>query len=405
MKKRKLINSISGLVMKKSTSHLRISITSFIFSVIILSIALILVRNQYNQIQENFVNNNNTHVVEITGRYRDNELLTASNDFIDEIRTELDKNGYAGKYDIFAVYQFKFGIDTLQTDEPVFIFGIDSVGEQYLLKDGSMEDGILYTESNVDTSEYTLLVPEVTVNEDGVNIGEESEYTLKLAHASFNHMFDIYDALNINPYFVSFNTCNKIFHYCYGENISETSLEKIKNVQPIYKVFVYAYDIKDVENIARKINHIDYLTNFVFQSFEDLGQSLDSSIIVMLILAIVITIFTIANLLLSFNNYINLLSKDIGILKQMGYTEKMIFNIYSLNFCKIFKNIAIIASFAVILISLLILGISDSVFILGYLLMLNLILALLLVAVRFILLRKKVKQDILYLLKANKAFE
>lgn len=405
MKRKEILKDISKLVMKKSTSHLKISMASFVFSIIILSISLVQVWNQYKTIQHQFVKNENTHVIEITGLYKDGRIEIATYDYVEEIKTILKDEGYDGGYDVFSMYQFSFGLDTLETDEGINVFAVDPVAEEYLLKDVEMEDGVLYTETPSFDETITVLLPEVTINDNGVMLGDAKEYSLIQKEAETNEVFKIYEVLEIKTYFVNFDTYKEMFRISYGEDFSGDALKKFQEVKPIYKVFVYVDDIADVESIAKTLNKADYMTNFVFQSFDEIGQALGSSLVIMLVVAVILTIFTIISLLLSFRAYINLGSKDIGILKQMGYSNKEVQFIYSSALHKMFLLIALVSSAITLVIATTVLSTEDLLYIAAYIIVLNVVLWLLSKVVDFTFLKKKVNENVLKLLKTNKEFE
>ena len=236
-------------------------------------------------------------------------------------------------------------------------------------------------------------------------LGETKEYSLTQKEAETNEVFKIYEVLEIKTYFVSFDTYKEMFRICFEEDFSGNALKKYQEVKPIYKVFVYVDDIANVESIAKILNKSDYMTNFVFQSFDEIGQALGSSLVVMLAVAIVLTIFTIISLLLSFRAYINLASKDIGILKQMGYSSREVQFIYSSALHKMFLLIALLSSVVIMVIAVTILSIEDMLYIIGYILILNVVLGLLSKVVDVVFLKKKVNENVLQLLKTNKEFE
>ncbi len=405
MKCSNVINSISSIVMKKSTPYLKISIISFIFSIIILSLSLILVLNQYDQIKDNFVENENTHVIEIMGKVINNQYENVSYDYVNDIEKELIKKGYSEGYDIYLMYQMSFGIDTSETTEPISLFAIDTTGEKHLFKDITMEDGVLYSNQDLGIERVMLYPPRISINDECISLADGDNIELRTSVNELNHIFNVYDALEIVPYYVTYNTYNQIYKMCFGEYISKESLERVRKTAPIYKVFVYVEDITEVDEIAKVINQNDYSTNFVFQSFDKLGESLGMSLVMLVLFASIVIMFTMVNLLLSWKSYINLISKDIGILKQMGYEKKYIERIYSRNFSKTFWRIAVVSSVVTFIIGIIILEEKQMFFLVLYIIILNVILVLLDKIIVITMLRPKISENVIQLLKLNRAFE
>ena len=406
MKPNKDLHKISKLLEKKSTSHLRLSNLSFLFSIIILSLSVIFVWNQYIQIKDNFIENDNTHIIEVTGMYsQEDGYDSVSVDYKENLNALLNKQGFENKYTTFVLYQFRFGLEAEGLEEPINLFGLDPEGEQYLQENLELKNDTLYT-SNKINDKMTVLVPNVTIDSDNVvNLDGETEYTLDLVEISEDTVFRVYDQIPIQPYYVNFNTYNKIFEMCLGESVTKESLEKFRMIQPVYKVFIYVDDMTNVEKIAKALNNENYLTNFVFQSFKDIGESLSSSLKLMIIISFVLFIFTVISLFLSWDAFIKLWSKDIGILKQMGYSTKEVFYVYSSMIKNAFLKISMIVIPTILLTGIIVLKIEHISFILIYLLALISILYIMEYFIERIYLKKLVKKSTLELLKLNKSFE
>ena len=405
MKSKKTLLNVAKVVMRKSTTYLKICVILFVFSMLILSAGVILSWNQYEQIQSNFVENVNTHVIEVTGRYEDGILQNEKYEDVEEIRELLSSKYPSGDFLVFPMYQFSYGLDTLETDEPINIFAVDPEAQDYVLKDAVMEDGTLYTTKALDEDSCTIFVPKVKVSDKGINLSDEKGYRLKTSDVELNDIFDTYDSLGMDPFFVSYNTYAELFEYSFGEKLDSASIQRYTGVKLICKVYVYVFDINDVEHMARKIDKDGYITNFVFQSFDNLGEELGASMIIMLCVAFMLMVFTLISLFVSLKSYVQLISKDIGILKQMGYTSNEVYQIYSLNLKRLFRSISLIATLLVSLITIAILGFTEWRYIVIHLVSMNLLLIVVYSLSKVFLLKKKCNQDVITLLKFNKAFE
>lgn len=405
MNRKKVLCKISSLIEKKSNLHFKIAIISFIFSIITLSVSLILIYNQYIQIEKNFVNNDNTHVIEIAGLYDNNNIETDLSGYVKDISNILDKTELKNKYSAFFMYQFSYGLECEEFEDYLNVFAVDSIGEKYLLKNQKIEDDVIYSDNESNYNTLTLLLPNVSITTGGLHLNGETSYSITYNKSEINKIFNTYDALGIKPYFISYNTYAKFFNQCYSEKLSDESLIKYNSAKPIYRTFVYVDDLSNVEKTAKILNKNGYITNFVFQSFEELGESLSLSLIIMLITSIVLLIFTIVILLLSFNNYINLISKDIGILKQMGYSKNELLFIYKQIFNKLFFKISLVSSIISFIIAISILKSEYILPIIIYITVLNLLLMILNCIINVIFLKRKVDQNIIILLKCDKSFE
>lgn len=402
MKNSKLDRNITKLIIKKSTTQLKNSIIILIFSFIILSICLAVIDSQIRSINDNFINNENTHIIEISGKCIDKQYQPISPEYV----SELKDNSEGISCDVFAVYQLKFGMDSDELDEPIDLYSVDSTGEKYIIKDKEkMGNDIVYTNNNLVPSKLRLMIPRVIPDKIGVSIDDGDQVEYDTEKVEFKEGIDIYSAFDDDMYFVNYDTYKKIYKMCFGEEISIESLKRIEQVEPIYKVFVYVHNIEDVDKTARRYNDQGYLTNFVFKSFNDIGEELSKSVIVMFVIAIILLIFTIINFILSMKDYVNKISKDIGILKMMGYKANNLRQIYGNIVHRITGTVMGISVVAAIVIGMIIV---DSTYILDILLYgvgIVVIMTLLDMVVRYFLLYKVIDKNVLTLIKVDREHE
>ncbi len=402
MKNSKLDKNITKLIIKKSTTQLRNSIIILIFSFIILSICLAVIDSQIRSINDNFVNNENTHIIEISGKRIDKQYQPISPEYV----SELKDNSEGISCDVFAVYQLKFGMDSDELDEPIDLYSVDSTGEKYIIKDKEeMGNDIVYTNNNLVPSKLHLSIPRVIPDKTGVNIDDGDKVEYDTEKVEFKEGINIYSAFDDDMYFVNYDTYKKIYKMCFDEEISIESLKKIEQVEPIYKVLVYVHNIEDVDKAARRYNDQGYLTNFVFKSFDDIGEELSKSVIVMFVIAIILLIFTIINFILSMKEYVSKISKDIGILKMMGYKANDLRKIYGNIVHRITGNVMGISVIAAMVIGMIIVGSSYILDILLYGAGIAVIMSLLDMVVRYFLLYKVIDRNVLTLIKVDREHE
>ncbi len=387
------------------TSYLKVSNVTLIVSLLMLSISVIFIWNQYVQLKKNFINNENTHIIEISGKYTKRDgLERVGVSYKEQIKKLLDKKDYENQYNLFVVYQIRFGIDVEGLEDQINIMGIDEDGEKFLKDGQKLLDDTIYSGESI-PEQVKVFLPEVTLGENSINLSGETEYVLNSQLIEKKTIFSVYEGINFKPYYVNYATFGKMFEICLGEKISEASLNKFEKIQPIYKVYVYVDDITKVEKIAKVLNAQGYITNFVFASFDDIGASLDMSIKIMLVFSIVLFVFTLISLLLSWKSFIQLQAKDMGILKQMGYPAKNIRKIYQKSIRKSMMQLACIISVCVFIMTVVIFGMKEMIFTISYILALNIVLFMIDIIIENSFLRKQTDKGILELIKVNKSFE
>lgn len=402
MKRKMILTKISKLLMKKATPQMRISIISFVLSVSVLTICLSVIYKQIESINDNFINNENTHIIEVSGKYSNDTYNSIDIRFVEEL-TQL-VNEY--NCDVFSIYQFRYGINANELDEQINLYSVDRNGERYILKDNEdMQSNIMYTDMKYTSNTITLLLPQVSIERDGISLFEESPMELRVQNAVFSEGINLYSAFDEEMCFVSYDTFKSMYKMCYGEEITEESLRRIKAAEPIYKVFIYVDDISDVDKVAKLVNKNDFLTNFVFKSFDDIGESLSKSIIVMFIASVILIIFTIFNLVMAINNYIKGSSKDIGILKQMGYSKKELLKIYGNIVDKIVISISAVSVAVIILIFILIIGLDNIKIGFLYLFAFGCVILAIDVLIKQFFVRCIVNKKVMDLVKNNRSFE
>lgn len=171
------------------------------------------------------------------------------------------------------------------------------------------------------------------------------------------------------------------------------------------KIYVYVDALSQVEGIAELVNDEGYNTNYTFKAFDNFDVSMKNTLVLSLTLGFLILMITAAHVILSFNSYLKVQQKDMGILKQLGYNPTTINQIYSRNINAIFFFTAVGITLYIVVVSAIFIG--ENVYLFTFSIIVLVILILLAINRIIVLwiLRQYSKKNILTLLKINKEFE
>ncbi|MDQ5983873.1 MAG: hypothetical protein RUMPE_00902 [Eubacteriales bacterium SKADARSKE-1] len=397
--------TISNLLLKKSNKYLKVSIPLFVFSLILLSIFSTLFLNQYIQVKKDFINNYNTHIIE--AYYTNDQSSIHELKFSDEnlIREKLKEQIPNLDYDIVKKYQINFSVED-ENGRSFFLYAL-SKNAQDFSGINELENNSLYTDS-LEGGYSTLNLPVILIKQGGFISNKTVEYKLKNCNENFSKS-PFFSNENSEQAFVGFDTYKNIIEMMYGTkwDTFEKQFDESNTfgIQAINRMFIYVKDLNKVESVARVLDYMGFSTNYTFKAFDNFSLSIENTIFISMFLSIAIFLITAVYIILSFNSYLKVQQKDIGILKHYKYTEKMINRLYSKNINKTFINTGIFIALFIIIIGSVFLGIKQYLYI-G--LILSVVLALLCVVNRIIvlfLLRKYTNKNIIELLKKSKEFE
>lgn len=403
----KLIDKkISKLILKKSTSYLKVSVITFFISLILISTCSILFINQYIQVKNDFLENNNTHMITITS-YNSNELNKLYFYDKEKIQDNINKKFKDLKFSIFNEYQFNIGLED-DKEKINYIYSIDDEGKRIF--EGDLKDNTIYKVENSNKSKSTnLKIPIVNINDDGIESNSEYLYKMNvIENIKNNNPLNLND-IHLDKGYISFNTYKKIIEKMFNMTWKEFHINYDKNynygVNSIYKLHIYVDDISNVREVANLINDMGYNTTYMLNAFDNFDESLKNTFFISIIFLIIIFIMTIINLILSFNSYLKIQQKDMGILKQFGYSNLRIYNIFKFNINKIFYILLITILVYIGLISPIFIDIKNFEYIFMLILALITIIFIVNKLVLWFILNHYIKQDVLKLLKFNKEFE
>lgn len=402
-------NDTSKLILKKTSTYLKNSIMIFLLTIASLLYGVLFFGNFIQQNNKNFMENDNVHVIQISGKTANDEYSQLNNTDYNNIKEmEVIKRDAVAE---IAFYRFVGAINS-DTDEPIILIGVDAKYSDYICQQ-QMEDGVYYTAEPIEGRKLSLNLPVVQSDKDGNLISEKDitiEYELRNAMQSESEsavlgMRDTID--HVQEVFVTQNTLLDILKRV---KMVEPQVDHItddveKNNVSISEIYIYVEDVYHVDECAKALLSQGYYLDYTFKAFDSLCTSLKHSSIFFTILIVLLLLTSQINVFLAFHSYLRMQQKDIGILKFYGFSEKRLYNIYK-------KNIDFIFLFCFLTLSLylLILGVAIDIDNKWKIIptMFAGVIAILFILRIFILkigLKRIVTKEVLYLVKDTKEFE
>lgn len=357
--------------------------------------------------KKDFVDNDNIHIIEISSfqvnKSFSRELNFDDKNVISKLITDYNKNI---DFEVINEYQFNFGIEN-DSGDLFFLYGLDDFGAKFLNTD-MLKDYYLYSSGlNADTT--TLNIPIIQINEGGLssNTVQPVQFHIDSNIPSITPL-SIYETV-LDQTYISFNTYKHLIELIYNTKwddfVSEYNTDNKFGIQAIYKIFVYVEDIKNVNTVAKILYENGYSTNYTFKSFDNFDQSIKNTILIAGALIALVLIIASIYIILSFNSYLRVQQKDMGILKHYGYTNQKIRRIYSHNINIIFAGMSVFMLIIIIGVTMLLINTQIIKYILIVSACVYLPMFFINRIISYSLLNTYVKKDIYTLLKASKEFE
>ncbi len=149
----------------------------------------------------------------------------------------------------------------------------------------------------------------------------------------------------------------KIIKLAYGVQWDEFMIQFDKvnpyGIQAINNMYVYVDSIADVEKTARVLDSAGFNTNYTFQAFDNFDASIKNTIMITVALAAIILGITTVHVVLSFNSYLKIQQKDMGILRQKGHDSSAVFSIYEVSINSILGKIALVVEIFTVILGLI----------------------------------------------------
>lgn len=400
---------IAGLIEKKATGQLKIAIASFLVSLLLLGVFSVLFLNQYYQVNDDFINNKNIHVIEISSRMMQKHAAGLKFKDVGRIKKIIEETGK--KSDVFSESSLSFGVNGKNADEG---YNISSISDDTkLLKDSAkVRDDTMYAEKLKSKSEV-LQIPVVDVQKGGYSASNFYDLPVKIKGGSklSDYLFlteDDVDRTQVS--YISYNTYKKIIEKCYKTSWDDFTKryddDEDFGTAAVSRIFVDVEKISNVEAVAKAVSEDGYNTNYTFKAFDNFDESMKATLLISVMLIVLITVVTGLSSLYSFKAYLKVQKKDMGILKHYGYTAGEIQKIYSRNVNKVFIFVAAAAiAFSMVLAVIMLREYN----IISGLIMSSLAVIIPTVIVNLIIkktvIKKYSKESILDLIKKSKEFE
>lgn len=397
--------NISKIIARKTNLYLKISMSLFVLSLVLLITAVIFVQQQYIQLKKDFVDNANTHIISTTRLQGEKPNIVYPLSFQNEKDIKKLIKKYSGTY-IYSEYVIPFGISDTN-DKTYFIEAMDN---DFFKRSGfsKIDENEAVVSSKFQEKAATLKIPIINIADNGFRSDDRKD--LKLSFISTKTNQAPFDEFDIKPdtIIVNTKTFKNIIETMYQVSWEEFQKNSIKDnpygIEPLKKINVYVDNLDDVKEVANSLRNNNYEINYVLGAFEDLQSSLNQSYIIYTILLIFILIVTGVNTIISFRGYLYSMQKDMGIFRHYGYTYSQVYNIYlSLIINPYLKIVGIVSIYALI-VSLLLLKKDFIVpFILSFALIIFFV-GIILASLLYIL-KKLSKKEVIILLKQSKEVE
>lgn len=399
---------ISRLIAKKTGSYLRLSLVLFLLSLLLLASSFIFILHQYRQTQKDFVDNTNTHLIEITSSYDAADPtryipLTFSD--ATNVKALLSEY-FPDRAQSFSEYTINFGI-TAENDSVYFIRGTDAFSLKNLGLPDLADDQAL-SAAETEKKRIVLNVPVIQMDDGGYRSSETVDYPLTLTPYTSN--ISILDSLQKfkDTIYVNQTTFQKMIEIAvqlpWDEIVKRYDRGEDVGSQLINRIFVYVDTLSDVKRVASLLQDHGYELRYTLSAFDDLSRSISAQYWFMGVMLLLIYVITTINVVTSFRGYLLGMQKDMGILLHYGYTHQRVYKIYRHVIVNPFVVLFIILGLYTLIVSIIFLN--DTVLIDAPLTIVFLFLLIGIVMFMVLrILRRITEQDILYLLKASKEME
>ena len=388
---------LAKTIKKKTSRFFRVSLLLFGVSVALLITSTVLLFSQYQQLETDFFNNANPHLIEVCS-FSPKESVGVTEflqlDDLDNIDTMLAHQGL-DDYFVFCEYAINFGI----SDNNGRIFFVHSYDEKASTFLGQIKADEALCSVELPNEFITLNVPRIDVSEGGFSSSSSSELPLTLVPTAS------YVEFHSDIIYVGYSTLQHII-----EKMYETTWDDFMNryltgenfgINIVDRIYVYVDELSDSRSAATLLGKSGYNIVYALGAFEDMRASIDTSLWVFLILGVTVLFVTTASVIISFKNHLIMSQKDIGILKFYGYSENRIKRIYNRIITNIFFLIFSIGTILAVSLSVLYINTQTLLFTL----VLLGCLVVFLLGIRFIvisMLLKICKTDTLALIKRTK---
>ncbi|MDR1018367.1 MAG: hypothetical protein LBM02_06660 [Lachnospiraceae bacterium] len=388
---------------KKTSTFLKISLTIFFLSLLLIISSVAFIFQQYIQSKNDFIENNNIHIIHISNTRSKNSLQGSYLKFSDIERLQQSIKGS----NIFTIYNLGFGISDSK-DNSFFLQGIDNKAFKFYNVE-KLKDSQGYLMKDKDKiAKVQLNVPEISVDDGGFTSDKTKEITVLIKKIDKKNTLEQLNSYSDNTIIVNENTIKNIVKAMY--KVSWVTYKKnydIDNpygVEIISEIDVYVKDFNKIRDVNDEIKREGYETSYVLSAFQDMQASLFKTYGVYISLLVFVLVISLINICFAYKNYIFSMEKDMGILRHMGYSEKEVFNMYFAIITNPYMKIVGVSGVYSLLLSIILLRIK---FIGLFLILICLIALFFIVIIMAIvgMIKKSTRKNILDLLKYSKEAE
>lgn len=310
---------VSNLILRKSIKlYWRLVILFLLVWIIILTYISFAIFNLSSH-AENFYNNALAHIIEVKGCITDHKYKKLDNYNVEIIYDLLDKESI--EYDSTPLCKIANGILIESSQEGIALYGICKSNSN-ILKNYDNNSNVLY--SNLPIEKIKLIIPEINVDTEGnffSNSCNTYEYEIENLDNELIEDLIINNQDDMIAFFADQKTFSDIVTIMYKE---ENRLDLTK----LEELIIYVNNINDISSTKLMLEENGYFVSYAFSTFESLPTFIVKSSIFHVVVLVLLIVFSMICVFISYKNYINAQKKDMGVLKHFGYSNDEIMNIY-----------------------------------------------------------------------------
>ena len=261
-------------------------------------------------------------------------------------------------------------------------------------------------------SKLDLEIPSISIRSAGISSSKMTRLSVVYQRSvDENNPLNLFDTSDnqSNILYVGPELFRKLirisYHISWSDFVTKYDHGQSFGIQALKGVCVYVDRVSDVEKVASLLQQLGYNENYTFKSFHNITASIHDAVVFAIALPIVFLLATIGHVLLSFNAYLKVQQKDMGILRHFGYDESDVFRIYAYSISRIFVMVGVGVSIYTLILGALCIPISHLYYtfeLVAFLCILTLVTYRVIISW---LLRGYVGKGVLDLLKFSKEFE
>lgn len=263
---------IKKLIIKKSiaTYYRMLAIFMLIFVIISSYSAFYFFSQSINA--KNFYENKNARLIKVKGRTNNNIFSNLNKEDLEQIQIILNESGK--DYKLSSIFKISSGILNANDDKGVIIYGIDNTFTDMMNNEFLLQDDVLY--SDLDTDKIQLIIPNIEFTSNGdiiSNSYKEVTYEIEnnsnlLKDKAVKNFFSARTE-NLPIIFSSQKTFLDILKIMFDNKKGITySDEEIYDFIDVAEVFIYVYDIHNIDSVVDNLESNNFYVIYAFGSFE-----------------------------------------------------------------------------------------------------------------------------------------